>query len=50
MCDEDGRKYIFSGRSADTDTLVASGKAYLAAVNRGLRRTQSHKKAAIEAV
>jgi LeuA allosteric (dimerisation) domain. len=50
MRDEDGRKYIFSGRSADTDTLVASGKAYLAAVNRGLRRTQSHKKAAIEAV
>jgi 2-isopropylmalate synthase len=34
----DGRNYVFSGRSADTDTLVASGKAYLAAVNKGLRR------------
>ncbi|MFN4293810.1 MAG: 2-isopropylmalate synthase [Thermoflexales bacterium] len=40
MSDGEGRKYIFSGRSADTDTLVASGKAYLAAVNRGLRRAK----------
>ncbi len=38
MPGNDGRKYVFSGRSADTDTLVASGKAYLAAVNKGLRR------------
>jgi len=39
MTDGDGRKFVFSGRSADTDTLVASGKAYLAAVNKGLRRS-----------
>ncbi|MBX7214817.1 MAG: 2-isopropylmalate synthase [Thermoflexales bacterium] len=38
MTAEDGRKYIFSGRSADTDTVVATGRAYLAAVNKGLSR------------
>jgi len=32
----EGKKFLFSGRSADTDTLVASAKAYLAAVNKGL--------------
>jgi 2-isopropylmalate synthase len=36
----DGKKYIFSGRSADTDTVVATAKSYLAAVNKGLRRVQ----------
>ncbi len=46
MHDSEGRKYIFSGRSADTDTLVASGKAYLAAVNRGLARLRARKPAA----
>jgi 2-isopropylmalate synthase len=40
MINGDGKKYIFSGRSADTDTLVASAKAYLSAVNKGLRRVQ----------
>jgi 2-isopropylmalate synthase len=35
-----GKKYVYSGRSADTDTLVASGKAYLSALNKGLRRKQ----------
>ena len=45
MQDADGRKHIFSGRSADTDTLVASGKAYLAAVNKGLRRLRATKPA-----
>jgi 2-isopropylmalate synthase len=38
MQSSDGKKLIFSGRSADTDTLVASGKAYLSAVNKGLNR------------
>ena len=37
---DDGKKHVFSGRSADTDTLVASGKAYLAALNKGLRRSK----------
>jgi 2-isopropylmalate synthase len=37
----DGKKYLFSGRSADTDTLVASGKAYLSALNKGLRRSHT---------
>jgi len=46
MHDSEGRKHIFSGRSADTDTLVASGKAYLAAVNRGLARLRARKPAA----
>ncbi len=40
MADADGRKFIFSGRSADTDTVVATAKSYLAAVNKGLRRVQ----------
>ncbi|MCL5994513.1 MAG: 2-isopropylmalate synthase [Chloroflexi bacterium] len=39
---DDGKKYVYSGRSADTDTLVASGKAYLAALNKGLRRIKIH--------
>ncbi len=43
MRDAEGRKSIFSGRSADTDTLVASGKAYLAALNKGLSRLKSSK-------
>jgi len=34
MTDEAGKKYVFSGRNADTDTLVASGKAYLSALNK----------------
>lgn len=38
----DGKKYVYSGRSADTDTLVASGKAYLAAVNKGLSRANKN--------
>lgn len=50
MANGDGKKYVFSGRSADTDTLVASGKAYLAAVNRGLRREKPAVKAQVEAV
>jgi 2-isopropylmalate synthase len=50
MCDDDGRKYVFSGRSADTDTLVASGKAYLAAVNKGLRRSKPVERATAETV
>lgn len=50
MCGPDGKKEIFSGRSADTDTLVASGKAYLAAVNRGLRRGQTGQKSLNEAI
>ena len=33
---DQAKKFLFSGRSADTDTLVASAKAYLAAVNKGL--------------
>ena len=37
---QDGRRYVFSGRSADTDTLVASGRAYLAAINRGLAQSK----------
>jgi 2-isopropylmalate synthase len=41
MEDGGGKKRIYSGRSADTDTLVASGKAYLAAVNRGLRQAKT---------
>ncbi len=41
MGNGESKKRIFSGRSADTDTLVASGKAYLAAVNRGLQRDKS---------
>lgn len=41
MPNEDGKKLIYSGRSADTDTLVSTGKAYLAAVNKGLRRVQA---------
>jgi len=48
MQDAEGRKHIFSGRSADTDTLVASGKAYLAAVNRGLARIRARKPMPIE--
>ena len=40
MTSDNGKKLIFSGRSADTDTLVASGKAYLSALNKGLRRTK----------
>ena len=39
MTGVEGKKYVYSGRSADTDTLVASGKAYLAAVNKGLIRS-----------
>lgn len=39
MIGDAGKKFIFSGRSADTDTLVASGKAYLSALNKGLRRS-----------
>jgi hypothetical protein len=50
MANGDGKKYVFSGRSADTDTLVASGKAYLAAVNRGLRRDKPAQKLKVEAV
>ena len=50
MGNGDGKKYVFSGRSADTDTLVASGKAYLAAVNRGLRRERPAQKARVDAV
>jgi 2-isopropylmalate synthase len=38
MPGSDGKKYVFSGRSADTDTVVATAKSYLAAVNKGLRR------------
>ncbi len=38
MSADDGKKYIFSGRSADTDTVVATGRAYLAGVNKGLSR------------
>ena len=38
LLSDNGKKLVFSGRSADTDTLVASGKAYLSAVNKGLRR------------
>ena len=38
MTADDKKKYVFSGRSADTDTLVATGRAYLAAVNKGLAR------------
>ena len=38
MTNTSGKRAIFSGRSADTDTLVSSGRAYLAAVNNGLRR------------
>jgi 2-isopropylmalate synthase len=41
LTDADGKKRVYSGRSADTDTLVASGKAYLAAVNKGLRRMKA---------
>ncbi len=36
MENEEGKKLVFSGRSADTDTLVATARAYLAAVNKGL--------------
>lgn len=43
MADADGKKLVFSGRSADTDTLVATSKAYLAAVNKGLRRVGGQK-------
>jgi 2-isopropylmalate synthase len=43
MCDTEGKKFIFSGRSADTDTLVATSKAYLAAINKGLRRVNGVK-------
>ena len=43
MSNGGGKKYIFSGRSADTDTLVASGRAYLSALNKGLRRRQMPK-------
>jgi 2-isopropylmalate synthase len=50
MGNGEGRKHIFSGRSADTDTLVASGKAYLAAVNRGLRRAKTAEKVTAETV
>ena len=41
MIDDGGKKFLFSGRSADTDTMYASGKAYLAALNKGLRRKQT---------
>jgi len=40
MANGEGKKHVFSGRSADTDTLVASGRAFLAAVNKGLRRVK----------
>ena len=33
---DEGKKLVYSGRSADTDTLVATARAYLAAVNKGL--------------
>ena len=41
MTDDNGKKYLYSGRSADTDTMCASGKAYLSALNKGLRRKQN---------
>lgn len=41
MLNSEGKSAVFSGRSADTDTLVASGKAYLAAMNNGLRRSNA---------
>ncbi len=43
MTSDSGKRMVFSGRSADTDTLVASGKAYLSALNKGLRRRQTVK-------
>jgi 2-isopropylmalate synthase len=47
MPGQDGKKYIFSGRSADTDTVVATTKSYLAAVNKGLRRVQGVQKGTV---
>ena len=43
MEDGEGKKYLFSGRSADTDTMVATARSYLAAVNKGLLQMKHSK-------